>query len=300
MNIKRITSAVSVGFLSVLVMPALASAAVPQTEVVTEADVVRQAENTPPTDNWVIYTRTATPGTATFRNGPATPPLNAGSLELGTTTGSDKVFAFNYDHVGTRLADIDALGYSTYRSAGNLQQVAALNMEVDFNGAAAGGFTTLVFEPVYNTSQGAVTSGVWQDWDAYDGGSARWWSTRAITGTCAFTCYSSWSDIVAANPDATILGGYGVNQGSGNPALTTAVDALSIGTAAKLTTYDFELVQPKPVKATDKDDCKDGGWKEFQTPYKNQGDCVSSVASNGKAKGNPGEQAVSFLRSLFQ
>lgn len=40
--------------------------------------------------------------------------------------------------------------------------------------------------------------------------------------------------------------------------------------------------------ATNKDQCKNDAWKTFNNPaYKNQGDCVSAVASNGKANGNP-------------
>src|SRR3712207_6864205 len=62
----------------------------------------------------------------------------------------------SYDHIGTALADVDDIAYNTYRTAGSAQQVAALNLQVDYNGAAAGGFTTLVFEPVYNTNQGPV------------------------------------------------------------------------------------------------------------------------------------------------
>lgn len=167
------------------------------------------------------------------------------------------------------------MGYSTYRQTGSLQQDAALNLEVDVNGPDVdGGFTTLVFEPVYNTDQGAVVSGEWQNWDAYNGGDARWWSTKAMPGVCSVNCFVSWSDIVAANPDATILGGFGVNQGSGNPALVTNVDALHIGTASGVMTYDFER---GPVT---KDQCKNGGWASYQNPsFKNQGDCVSFVAS---------------------
>jgi hypothetical protein len=87
---------------------------------------------------------------------------------------------------------------------------------------------------------------------------------------CAFTCYVSWSDIVAANPDATILGGVGVNQGSGNPGLVTDVDAFSFDG----TTYDFENYS----SPTTKDDCKKGGWQDYYNPtFKNQGDCVSWV-----------------------
>ena len=205
--------------------------------VVSEADVTRQPENTPPTDNWVLYTRPAAPGIATFVTGPATPPLGCGSLQLTTTTGADKVFLFNYDHIGTKLSDIDNISYSTFRTTGQLQQAAALNLQIDFNGPAmADGFTTLVFEPVYNTGQGAVVDGAWQSWDAINGGNAIWWSTRAIPGVCAFTCYVTWDQILAANPDATILGGVGINQGSGNPGLVNAVDAFTFNE----TTYNFE------------------------------------------------------------
>jgi hypothetical protein len=248
------------------------SSASAATEVVTENDVARQPENTPPTNNWVIYTRTAPPASnAVFRTGPGSPPLGAGSLELTTATGADKVTAFNYDHVGTALSDVNALGYSTYRSAGSLQQVAALNLQVDVNGADPGGFTTLVFEPVYNTDQGAVVSGQWQDWDAYNGGDAIWWSSNPIPSAPDRDTFVTWDTIVANNPNAVVVGGYGVNQGSGNPALTTATDALTFND----TTYDFERV---PLS---KDDCKKGGWESYGT-FKNQGDCVSSVASKNK------------------
>ncbi len=48
---------------------------------------------------------------------------------------------------------------------------------------------------------------------------------------------------------------------------------------------------------TSKDECKNGGWQTFNTPvFKNQGDCVSFVASKGKAKGNP---VVNFLNAIF-
>ncbi|HEX8351454.1 MAG TPA: thrombospondin type 3 repeat-containing protein, partial [Pyrinomonadaceae bacterium] len=165
-------------------------------------------------------------------------------LQLSTVTGGEKVFLFNYDHVGKKIGDVNAIEYSTYRSAGSAQQVAALNLVIDYNGpAVVGGFTTLVFEPVYNTTQGAVVSGQWQTWDAFGGGV--WWSTRPINGQCAgatAACDKTWAEIVANNPDATILEGFGINQGSGNPGLITSVDKLVIGfkTAACPFVYDFE------------------------------------------------------------
>jgi len=259
---------------SVLCIGVGSASAANTTEVVTEGDVVRQPENTPPTNDWVIYNRNA--GTAVFRNGPTGAPLGFGSLELATPTGADKIQAFNYDHTGTLLADVDAMGYSNYRSAGSAQQTTAINVEVDVNGADPAGFTTLVFEPVYNTDQGTVQTGVWQDWDAYNGGNARWWSTKNIPGACAFDCFVTWDAIVAANPNAVIVGAYGLNQGSGNGGLTASNDALVFGANGDSVTYDFEN---QPVS---KDQCKKGGWENYGGAFKNQGDCVSSVASKNK------------------
>jgi len=263
---------------------------------VREGDVTRQVEGTPPTTkDWVIYSRSSTPGEAKFVTGPSNPPAGSGSLELKTTTSTDKIYAFYYGLEGTKLADIDAIKYSTYRSAGDLQQVAALNMVIDYNGTAEGGFSTLVFEPVYNTDQGPVASGEWQEWTA--SGSGNWWSTRAINNQCAgatANCDTTWDEIKANNPNAVILGGFGVNQGSSNANLTSAVDKLTVND----TIYDFEDLE---ARASTKDQCKDEGYKNFQTKYKNQGDCVSAVASQGKAKGNPVKDenpVTSFFRSI--
>src|SRR5687767_2725662 len=232
--------------------PSLALGSGDNRVVVTEEDIARQPENTPPTRNWVLYTRLA--GNGAFRTGPGMPPSGVGSLELVTPTGADKVTLFNFDHVGTELAEIDAMSYATYRTTGQGQQVAALNIQVDVNGAAPGGFTTLVFEPVYNTSQGAVVDGEWQTWDAYLGGNAIWWSSNPIPGAPNRDTFVSWNTIVAANPDAVIIGGFGVNQGSGNPALISAVDVLQIGYDGNSITYDFE-----PFRVVSgKDACKNG------------------------------------------
>jgi hypothetical protein len=248
--------------------------------VVTNEDIARQQEDTPPTKNWVYYTRTPA-SVGTFRTGPATPPSGVGSFEISTPTGADKGSLFNFDHVGVKLADINKMGYATYRSAGNDQQVTALNIQVDVNGADPGGFTTLVFEPVYNTAQGPVVSGQWQTWDAYLGGGAIWWSSNPIPGAPNRDTFVTWDTIVAANPNAVIVGGFGLNQGSGNPGLTASSDNLSLGygagAGAVCVTYDFE---PYRV-ATSKDDCKDGGWQKVKTAggagFKNQGQCIQYV-----------------------
>jgi hypothetical protein len=244
--------------------------------VVVEQDISRQPENTAPLKNWVLYTRNA--GNGAFRTGPGTPPSGVGSFEMVTPTGADKATLFNFDHIGTALADINKIGYATYRTSGaSPNQVPAINIQVDVNGDDPGGFTTLVFEPVYNTDQGAIQDGVWQTWDAYNGGNAVWWSSNPIPSAPNRDTFVSWSTIVAANPDAVIVGGFGVNQGSGNPALTASSDVLTIGSNGDCITYDFE---PFRVAAT-KDDCKNGGYNNVRdaqgNSFKNQGQCIQFV-----------------------
>ena len=249
------------------------------TEVVTEADVVRQAENTPPTAPWVLYTRAGTPPTAgAFVEGPPAPPLGTGSFQSTTVTGGEKVTLFNYTHTDETLASIDEVAYSTYRTAGTGSQLPALNVQIDTNGSALGGFATLVYEPVYNPSK-TVVSNTWQSWTAT--GSGVWWSTQPINGQCkgaTYDCFRTWAEIVANNPGAAI-GGVGINQGSGNAGLTGATDAFTFDE----TKYNFES------KPQSKEDCKQGGFAAYtvgnppRPAFKNQGDCVSSFAS-GKPK----------------
>jgi hypothetical protein len=272
--------------------------------VVTESDVTRQPHNTPPTNNWVLYQRGAS--TAVFANGPGTPPLGGGSLQITTPTGDSnaKAYLFNYDHTGTPLSSVSEISYATYRSSastGSALQVPALNLEIDYNGAAPGGYAILVYEPIYTHGNNAVVSDTWQTWDAINGGNAKWWTPQGIPGVCAFNCYATWNDIVSANQTAVIVGGFGVNVGGGNPGLSVAADALHLAYGATCKTYDFDVdtdgdgvpdasdncpgtpagtqvgASGCPI-ATAKEQCKSGGWQTATradgSPFKNQGDCV--------------------------
>lgn len=256
------------------------------TVVVTETDITRQLENTPPTDNWVFYFRLPT-STGEFVTGPGNPPLGRGSFEMNTPTNADKGTLFNYDHQQTRLADITDIGYATYRHATSTAGVAlpSINIQVDKDGGGLlpGDFLTLVYEPYLNGA--TIQDGVWQTWDAIPG---TWWATRPITladGTvCApQACTFSWSAFVAAYPNATIVGGFGVNQGSFNGGLFAATDALTIAYGGTTWIYDFE-----PFRApASKDECKDGGWKDLRaadgSPFKNQGQCIKYANETSRA-----------------
>ena len=61
--------------------------------------------------------------------------------------------------------------------------------------------------------------------------------------------------------------------------------------SATVTPTPIGSFTPTPVVGeapTSFDQCKNDGWRRFTNPrFKNQGDCVSFVASEGRARGNP-------------
>jgi hypothetical protein len=251
--------------------------------VVTESDIAREQEDLPPTRSWVFYYRLVATSTGAFVTGPGNPPLGVGSFEMSTPTAADKGTLFNFDHVGTPIADITAIRYATYRNQpGSGVALPSINIQIDKNGGALlpGDFMTLVYEPYVNNA--SIQDGVWQTWNTIPG---IWWATRPITrpdGSICLpqACTLSWSDIVAAMPNATIVGGFGVNQGSFNGGLIAATDALTIAYDGNTWVYNFE-----PFRSpSSKDDCKNGGWETVRaadgSSFKNQGQCIKYVNEN--------------------
>jgi hypothetical protein len=255
-----------------MAFPALGGFAASSTTVtVVPSDVGTSWFSGPPAD-------TRPGGAVSFVSGPATPPLGVGSLQMTTADGSAKAQLFNYDYIGTPLADITSLSYSDYRSSSSTTstvQRVSLNIEVDFVGDGTS-YTTLVFEPDYQTGGvGALVSDTWQTWDAINEGTGIWWSSKDIPGVCNHNCFVSWSTILASNPNAKIVGGLGFNIGSGwSGQFSGNGDALEVGVSGNTTTYDFEPA----LTPVSKDQCKNGGWQQFNSPFfKNQGDCIQFV-----------------------
>jgi hypothetical protein len=215
-------------------------AAADSTEVVTGPSV-----GTPPAQHWAVINNTGAYTTG-FVPGPAVAPAGLGSLALSVTGTSGHVSVYNYDHgiifpaADVTLASIDELGYSTYRDGSSVTPaiVPSYNIEIDYDGpGGVSGYSTLVWEPAYNG--GGVLDNTWQTWDAYQGGAAVWWSSQNIPGTPAGTT-DTWSDILAANPSATVKYGIGPNLGSGASGFKGNVDALKFGFSGNTITYDFE------------------------------------------------------------
>ena len=246
-------------------------------------------------NGWTLYADNSASGA--FVNGPATPPTGTGSFEFNIPS-NGKVTLSTKTVAGQLLSAVDAVSYSTYRVGSSTMPsnvAPALNMEICAGGVVGTtctGYTTLVWEPVYAFGTSAngnnpIVNDSWQTWDAlghtstsYTGG---WWSTRAISGVPASSSFVSLADIQTNNPNAVILS-FGVNVGHG-PAGTFSgnADALRLGLNGTTTVYNFEHA----VTLAGKDQCKDGGWMTSTSPaFKNQGDCVSDFASNGKTHPN--------------
>ena len=234
---------------------------------------------------------TRAPGVGKFRIGPGTPPLGTGSFEMTTLTNPEKVQLFTNRYAGTLLSNVQGIGYSTYRdpsSTGFIAGVAALNIRVDLDGNGTAD-AYMVYEPYQDQGNSAVSTGVWQNWDAYRAGAAKWWiNTNA--NNCGQATPCTWSAIVAAYPNAAVReaancgpgginspcpGSLGVNQGSYNAGIISSVDALYVNVSGDTTTFDFEPAVGPP---TDKDQCKKDGWMTFNSPtFPDQGTCVSYV-----------------------
>src|SRR5574340_78625 len=212
----------------------------------------------------------------------ATAPAGVGALRL--TTDSTTAAKAQYMHAtDTPLASVSELGYETKQNSASFAQgdpsyqlVACLG---GWDGSTCTGFTTFVFEPYWNTSQGVVTNGVWQTWDVASAGGLMWSSRSYDDGAgCAVTAGAggpplySLGQIQAMCPNADVVG-FGVSIGTYNPSYDVETDLVDFNG----TTYDFE---PYAVALT-KDQCKDGGWQSArradESPFKNQGDCIQYV-----------------------
>jgi hypothetical protein len=248
----------SLGALGVLVLAIVAAAVAATTVVVTPGS----------TQGW--STADTRPGGAVNYVVDATAP---GGSALQLTTDATTAAKAQYIHAAdTPLSAVNELAYATKQnSASFIGGDASFQLLVNLDGTT--GFTTLVYEPYEN---GVVTPGAWQNWDVDAG---QFWSSRSFTsGTCSVTAgaggppFYTLAQLQAACPNAQVIG-FGVNVGTFNPSYDVETDLVDFNG----TTYNFQ------VAPTSKDDCKNGGWQNYSNPtFKNQGDCVSYVATAGK------------------
>ena len=116
-------------------------------------------------------------------------------------------------------------------------QIVAANVPVDYNGSAAGGFTTIVVEAVYNDDS----------LDFFQGGDAIVWSSNPIPGYPDRSTFKSWKTLLELNPSAVLLGQMTLNQGGGNAGLISKVTSLTVGNSKECVTYVPKEEKPPVV-----------------------------------------------------
>lgn len=206
-------------------------------------------------------------------------------------TAADKMIAENF--INTPIADVDSISYDFMIGSGGVEADKVhfyMNVYANFGVSddlkfydcrynivptvgSTGGFTTMTFDP---TLAYPVT-------------------TRTGASASPFSCPTVPADMDNLSAGSNIRV-FALNVGdtsTNDVGLDGYLDNVVVSIGGDTTTYDFEPA----LTPTTKDECKNGGWMSFNSPFfKNQGDCVSFVASQGKANGNP---IVNFFRSLF-
>ena len=229
--------------LGTVLTPLAASAAPPSPTPITVTVGPANLVECPPTveclpsspRQFSVVNQSGGTGSVSLVSGPAPPPDGTtGSLQMSLTADGDHWTVFNDDHVGTPLSALTALSYFTYTDT--LPYAPTLQLEIN-PGNTTGGpdegvtYSTLNFEPYLNADWQTMQTSTWQYWNVLAG---RVWGTH-LTGATEGSPLT-WSQFLADYPNATIVGGVGVNVGSGWSAMTGNADARTIATATTTTT----------------------------------------------------------------
>ena len=121
------------------------------------------------------------------------------------------------------------------------------------------------------------------------GGSPRF--NIGTTGGLFFLGCNNVTPTINADGSATYTFTPAAIAAAGLPVPTGSIQSVEIlidveGTA-DVSNITFNGVLQVPAVPMSKDDCKNGGWRNFVAPaFKNQGDCVSFVATGGRNQPN--------------
>jgi hypothetical protein len=205
------------------------------TVVVTPPNLVSAS---PTTGQFVVTNESGGGGSVSIVSGPAGGP-SAGSLQMSTTGTSDHWDAFNYDHEGVALSSLSTLSYSA-RTNNAPDYDPDFQLQADLSPSIT--FSTVNYEPYEQATPDSANT--WQSFNILTG--LVWATHIADTSPGGIDDPISWSSFISLYPGATLIG-VGADVGSGWPAMTGNVDALSIGTDGangSTTTYDFSLAPP--------------------------------------------------------
>ncbi len=241
---------------------------------------------------WDFQTNAAD-GLGQFVTGPGTPPAGAGSVELASGSNGSNFSAIHttaYDGQSTTNFANAAASYATYVPVGaSNASYPKLIVDVNINTTTTTIPDELTFDP--RDQLQAPVAGVWQSWDALNG---KWGSTLPCSafgpGTLAqylANCLPGNVVSISVRTRADGTGGvrFQVGPNAISDVLVGYVDNATLGFDGTNTkTYDFENNTIVLTTPTNKDECKKGGWQNFNNPvFKNQGSCVSFVEANVNA-----------------
>lgn len=208
-------------------------------------------------------------------------PLGRGALRL-TTDSNPESYAAYFNETNTRLAEIDQLSYFTKRNGGPAIADSAFALVVNL--APASGQSFLIYEPyLQQPSRSSGVTGQFAFQDVANGGLL--YSNREVQceggvvsrGAPGDGPFYTSNQIKTLCPNAVVTD-FGVFIGTFNVNYDVEVDLLNFDG----TIFDFEPSgnDSRPKNA---EDCKKGGFRtNFNPPFRNQGQCVSSFNSRKK------------------
>jgi len=170
------------------------------------------------------------------------PEADLGSDSVALTLTADTDAAGIARVIAAPLSDLTSGSWNTY-VPGDSGLISAEPAALKFGMYRLGGtdgFTTMVVERVYNAT---VTANVWQT-NTLDG-DTNVWQTTDDAGFCTPAATCTFDEFKTKYPDALLLG-LTVGIGTGVPAVTSYVDAVTFNADGATDTYDFELAAVPP------------------------------------------------------
>ena len=249
---KRMLKKVYFALISVFAGTVLATVAVraaDTTIVVLPGDMATSvADVIADPSKWMFYndeTDTIDNSLGSFVLGPGVTPLGNDSIQI-SVSGTQRRNLATYQFSGTTLSSITELKFSTFNpSAGNggsASRSGYLHFNADFNGSDTWQ-RRLVYVPSVN---GAVVQDTWQEWDAIDGGNAKWQysgSTWPVTGEPGSTT-KTWSQILSDYPSVRMRvtdSFLGIRVGEPYAdGYTENIDGFKLGVSGNTKIFDFE------------------------------------------------------------
>ena len=107
-------------------------------------------------------------------------------------------------------------------------------------------------------------------------------TTASSGGWCQGPGATTINAVTAYHATIFTANGNYSDQGTSNPFLVISGGNASGGSVGSSESFTSSLTQPVLISPTSKADCMNGDWKNFGTTFKNQGQCVSFVATGGK------------------